>query len=66
MNAALSLGRLWGVTSAETVLSFPCDRLLPGEGEVWFRAIDVSAPAEVLFRWLCQLRVAPYSYDWID
>lgn len=56
----------WGSTAEERAASWPCDVHLPGADVVLFRALDVDAPAAVLFRWLCQLRAAPYSYDWID
>ena len=56
----------WGSTAAERARPFPCDGLVPEPTDALFRAVDVAAPARVLFRWLCQLRAAPYSYDWID
>ncbi len=34
--------------------------------ETWYRAVSVNAPVQTVFRWICQLRAAPYSYDWID
>jgi hypothetical protein len=59
-------GHFWGSTPAERRAAFPCDSQLPDFSEELFRAVTVQAPAPILFRWLCQLRVAPYSYDWLD
>jgi len=56
----------WGEVEAERFMPLPCDRLLPAADLVVHRAVDVAAPAELTFRWLCQLRVAPYSYDLLD
>jgi hypothetical protein len=63
---AMSVAITWGTTAAERATPFPGD--LPGDPErdVLWRGVDVAAPAALVFRWLCQMRVAPYSYDWID
>ena len=55
----------WGSSAAERAAEYPCDGLIE-RPHVVFRAMDIDAPAALVFRWLCQLRVAPYSYDWID
>lgn len=60
------LSRTWGSTPADRARSFPCDGLVDDPDLVAWRAVPVAAPAPVTFRWLCQMRVAPYSYDWID
>lgn len=56
----------WGATDAEIGASWPCDHWVLEPDQVLFRAITVDAPVPIVFRWLCQMRVAPYSYDWID
>ena len=58
--------RNWGATAAEMAAPYPGDRYVPPSATAYFRAVDVHAPSDVVFRWLCQLKVAPYSYDWID
>ena len=60
------VARTGGTTAAERALPFPGDRADDGARDLLWRGVDVGAPASLVFRWLCQLRVAPYSYDWID
>lgn len=56
----------WETSAEDGALRLPCDRHVPGAEAAYYRAVDVSAPPPVLFRWLCQLKAAPYSYDWLD
>ena len=58
--------RTWGSAAEERRLEFACDRHVPEGADALYRATTVNAPASVVFRWLCQLRAAPYSYDWLD
>lgn len=62
----MSIARTWGTDATERALPYPCDRYVDLPEAACFRGVTVRASPTTLFRWLCQLRVAPYSYDWID
>jgi hypothetical protein len=59
------LGSTWNATPDERAAHLPCDDLMPGAAP-FDRAISIDAPPSIVFAWLCQLRVAPYSYDLLD
>lgn len=60
------IGDRWGVTPAETTRRYPCDDVVPDPVlEVW-RGVTVQARPEHVWPWVAQIRLAPYSYDWID
>ena len=62
----MTIAQTWGTSAAERKLSYPCDSLIPQPEDSLYRGITIDAPPEIVFRWLCQLRAAPYSYDWVD
>ena len=62
----VSVAYTWGTEDAERRLPFPCDRHVEQAEAAYFRGITVAVSPATLFRWLCQMRAAPYSYDWID
>ena len=66
MSDSLGLPFVWGATAAELAARYPCDLYAQTPQHAFFRALDVDAGAPAMYRWLQQLRIAPYSYDWAD
>jgi hypothetical protein len=46
--------------------SFWCDTVVPEANVCRMRSVEIAAPPKLVFRWLCQLRVAAYSFDWAE
>jgi hypothetical protein len=60
------IGDRWGVTEAEARRPFPCDAHVHAPTLQAWRGVSVRARPCELWPWIVQLRLAPYSYDWID
>jgi hypothetical protein len=60
------IGDRWGVSEAETSRSYPCDDFVAAPTMQAWRGVRIEAPAEAIWPWVAQVRLAPYSYDWID
>lgn len=56
----------WGVTNEEMRGSYACDQYADRPSLEAWRAVTIEAPTSVVWSWLIQVRLAPYSYDWID
>lgn len=60
------IGDRWGVTDSDVTRFFPCDDFVASPGLAAWRGVLVEAPAAAVWPWVAQVRLAPYSYDWID
>jgi hypothetical protein len=62
----MMVGDRWGVTQHEVAGRYPCDELVPDPVFRAWRGVTVRAKPEDVWPWVAQIRLAPYSYDWID
>jgi hypothetical protein len=60
------IGDRWNVTDDEVARHYPCDEFVRTPTLQAWRAVSVLATPEALWPWVGQIRIAPYSYDWID
>ena len=56
----------WGITDEEKKIRFPCDEQPNLPEKIYYRGMTINAEPKHIYSWLCQMRVAPYSYDWLD
>jgi hypothetical protein len=66
VSNALNRARHWNTTAEERSAAYACDTYFQGPQRIFTRAVDIDAPVSLAFRWVCQLKAAPYSYDLLD
>jgi hypothetical protein len=54
------------VTEEEVARHYPCDEFVAAPVLEAWRGVTVRTTASSLWPWIGQIRLAPYSYDWID
>ena len=60
------IGDRWGVTDDDVARHYPCDDIVKAPVLSAWRGVTVQAAVDELWPWVTQIRLAPYSYDWID
>lgn len=60
------IGDRWNVTDDEVGRHYPCDDFVRAPTLQAWRGVTVHTTPEALWPWVAQIRLAPYSYDWID
>lgn len=60
------IGDRWNVTDDEVARPYPCDDFVRKPTLQAWRGVSVHTTPEALWPWVGQIRIAPYSYDWID
>jgi hypothetical protein len=60
------IGDRWGVTDSEILRPYPCDEFVVSPTLQAWRGVWVEAPVAAVWPRVAQVRLAPYSYDWID
>lgn len=54
------------MTDEEVARHYPCDGVIATPTLHAWRGVTVHATRSQLWPWVVQIRLAPYSYDWID
>ncbi|RLV49360.1 polyketide cyclase [Nocardioides mangrovicus] len=60
------IGDRWGVSEADVARRYPCDDVVASPALEAWRGVTAQAAREQVWSRVVQVRLAPYSYDWVD